>query len=383
MVMADSMVMRSLMMTGLLGALAGCPRPVTPQPGAVGGGPIVDVRCPDPANCTVSNGTGVYFAEGGSAGIQPPMSFMITHFLNTGSSVRVQGRYFDITTDHWRTLAQPGQVTAKYPPATPGTPGATLDVVSVSETGTVPTWTLRDPNPLRHVVTTVSGDQLRDLTLIVNFTTTSGNLEFGLVFNEPPVDHPDQPVRPVVSFPMRWTGVTEPIPGDSYCHAAPPPGSTQPGPADSVVFQQGIEVDPVTGAVKRDAGSVTLSCYLGAPATVYRWGYDHRNADPASNFYFDAGIQMKRASYCANANYWTASGTGIQMADDRLNRDLPIRRLEAWWSPSGAICLNFDNRRHPELGFPGSCRGKALPICQAPPTGASAVQFLVDGLLGP
>lgn len=374
-------MMRRSIVAGLFATLAGCPRAVPPQTVTVTG-PPVEVRCPDPRNCTVSNGTGVYFAEGGAAGMGS-QNMMITHFINTGSSVQFQGRYFDINTNHWRTLPTPGQVSAEYPPAAP-TPGARFDVVSVSETGTVPTWALRDPNASRPVVMKVSGDQLRDLTLIVDFTAPPFSSEFALTFDGAPIDHHDQPPRAVTSFPMRWTPTIDHLFPASYCQGAIPAGSTE-GPADSVVFQQGIDVDPITGWVTRDAttaGFVTLSCYRGAPATVYRWRYDHMSANSADNFYFDAGIQMKRASYCANADYWTASGTEIQKADDRINRDLPIRRLEAWWSPQGALCLNPDNERHPELKFPGSCPGRTLPACPQPPTGASTQRFLVDGPLG-
>ena len=39
-----------------------------------------DLICTDPTSCTIKNGTGVYMAEGGFAGIGPNEQLLITHF---------------------------------------------------------------------------------------------------------------------------------------------------------------------------------------------------------------------------------------------------------------------------------------------------------------
>jgi ADYC domain len=104
---------------------------------------------------------------------------------------------------------------------------------------------------------------------------------------------------------------------------------------------------------------VTVSCRLGGPATVYWWGYDHLN--PATTWYFDGGLHMKRASYCANSRHYTIAGTQIRIADDAGIEDDPIQDVEAFWTPTGATCLG--TMRHPELGFSGWCNGVKLPVC--------------------
>jgi len=354
------MAMRSLAVGWI--ALAACHRMGPPG----GGG---DLRCPDPSGCTNTNGTGVYTAEGGAAGIGPSQ-LMITHFTNTGSSVTFQGRYFlqgqTPIPEQWRLLTEPGVVyAADYQGMT------SLAVASVSEAATVPTWTLRKPD---QSTITVTDDQLRQLQLYVRFTTLAlGTEQYAIDFDGPPIDHPQAAGRPVRAYHLRWRDTGATLPPTTYCFDAARPGAAVPG--DPIVFQQGIDVDPVTGAVKRNANAVTMSCYLGAPATVYRWGYDHGNQ---KTFYFDAAIQMKRASYCANGDYYTVAGTRIQIGDDRINRDLPIHNLEAWWTPQGASCLNPANRRNLDHPFTG-CAGKPLPPCQPPPTGSTSLQFLVEG----
>lgn len=363
------MSMRSFAIVGLIGASAACHRMGPP-------GGATDLRCPDPSGCTNTNGTGVYTAEGGVAGIGP-VQLMITHFTNTGSSVTFQGRYFlrgqtspTPQPDQWRLLSEPGTVDgADYPGQT------SAQVVSVSEQGTVPTWTLRGTDASGKTSTTpVTGDQLRQLRLRLGFRPLgAGTQQYELAFDPAPIDAAAAGQHPMHAYHLGWREVGTTREPTTYCFDAPPAGASIH--ADPIVFQQGIEVDPVTGAVNRNASAVTMSCYLGAPATVYRWGYDHASAN---SFYFDAAIQMKRASYCADADYYTVAGTRIQIGDDRINRDLPIHHLEAWWTPRGASCMNPANRRNLDRPFTG-CAGKPLPACQPPPAGTTGQQFLVEG----
>jgi hypothetical protein len=302
-------------------------------------------NCRDPStDCTHTGGSGVYAAEHGEIGIDT-FKFMITQFMNHGSSVTFLGRYFDAEGKQWLRLEHPGAIRAVYQ-------GNQLGVTSVSETATVPTWTLSNG-------AAVTGRQLVDLKLRISFTTGTVAHSYVLEFDNP-VEAPGN--NTIHAYPLRWrsaTGAAAP-----YCLAASD-GVPEPDP---VVFQQGIGVDPETGSVTRNpstSGFVVLSCLRGALATAYGWGYPHRasSASPISPAYFDAAIQMKRASYCGDAHFYTVAGTPIHIADDQGVNDDPIARLEARWTPAGARCVNLENMRHPELNFTGVCNGRVLPPC--------------------
>jgi hypothetical protein len=142
------------------------------------------------------------------------------------------------------------------------------------------------------------------------------------------------------------------------------------------VFQQHIMVDPWTGQADhpqddvRIAQFVTLSCYLGAPATVFRWGYNYDSATPADNAFFDGAIQMKRASYCADQHAYTSTGTRISITDTSgpppVHHEALVEatEIEASWTKKGATCLNREAARYPERIPPDlSCNNKKLLPC--------------------
>ena len=350
------MLMRGIITIGVLLALAACTKlaPLPPIPEAT--------RCSPPLTCTQPNGTGVYTDEDGYAGIGPTQ-LMITHFINNGTSVAFQGVHLEIGATSWTPLPADGEVLG----ADDGT-GKTLDVRAVEERDTAPTWTLWD-RAAGHE-TTVAGEAIARLTLFIRFATSVPTSEqYAIDFAGPPIRHNDRSVHTVVDYPMHWRPRDRVAAPQPYCHAAPPPGATAAslGPDDSVVFQQGIDVDPVTGRVTRVGSHVTLSCYLGAPATVYRrWGYAHT---AAPYFYFESAIQMKRASYCADRSHFTVSGTEIAVSDDQVGQGNHQRfpRLEASWSPTGARCIIRDNLRHPSPRFGGVCNSTTLPECPDAP----------------
>ena len=344
------------------------------------------IRCPDEGGCTASNGTGVYHAEAGFAGIGASR-LMITHFLRTGGRVGFAARYVDPATNRWFSLANPGAVyRADYRGRTD------LRVVSLSETATVPTWIFEDPaaaDPASRTLT-VTGDELLGVKLYLRFTISR------------PVEHPQAPGpapvygadapgvtqsyvlefgraatdarsrAPLQMYELRWrerAAGAVPVP---YCVDAR-------GSADPIVFQGGIAIDPDTARVTRGGstdGVVTLSCRSGAPATVYSWGYRHRE----DAYYFDAALQMKRASYCGDGATYTQSPTLVDIADDRHVAQSPLARLEARWTPTGASCVNRDHLRHPEIavekGFTFTCQGRSLPPCTTPALG----RYLASGV---
>jgi hypothetical protein len=363
--MGGHVVMHKIMIVGMSVVVASCgsatPTAQLVQP---------QLRCPDPASCTQSNGTGVYTAENGSAGIGPS-ALMITHFINTGASVRFEGRYRVAVPGQqpsWRLLAQPGAVVSADHDGETG-----LSVVEVTEGATTPTWTLQGPagQPQQHV----SDAGLKTLQLHISFDTVGdGTREYVIDFAGPPVQHifTGRIVNHETEYTMQWA-----VPGRApqiYCRDAS-------GSPDTVVYQQGIDVEPVTGHVTHVVPAtqlVTLSCYLGAPATVYRWGYDYER----DQFHFDAGIPMKRASYCADASFYTRTGTLIHIGDEghRSQESVEKNDVEAWWTPDGATCVNLDHLRYPTLGrtFKPVCKGRPVPPCPSqlpPPT----PRWLIDG----
>jgi hypothetical protein len=378
---------RSKLMSACVAVVAACgavtPGSGEPQTATITAEAVSGPPCPDPTtDCTQSNGTGVFTQEGGYAGIGSSQ-FMVTRFINVqlpeGQAVAFHGRYRNLSTGDWEFLAQPGFIASAIYASQPH-----LRVLSVTENATVPTWTLLEDGSTDPIY--VTGTDLLDLRLELFFpangtnSAASAGASVGighdlrtlwLGFDAATTAHDK---RTVHAYNVRWWADTMTgSPPVQYCVDAHQV-------ADPVVFQQGIQVDPVTGAVTRDASSVTMSCSLGAPAMVYRWGYDHRSS---STFYFDAGIHMKRASYCANKHYYTAAGTQIEIRDDKGINNTAIQHLEARWTPTGASCVNLENLRHASMGFRGWCAGTRLPACSTVTPRGPAGASLADGPVTP
>ena len=106
---------------------------------------------------------------------------------------------------------------------------------------------------------------------------------------------------------------------------------------------------------------MTLSCRYGGIATVRLWGYPYRA--PYNTYFFDAGLQMKRASYCADSSFYTHANTKIRIWDSAGENQDPMTaaEVEAWWTPNGATCIG--PLRHSGMGFSGKCNGVPLPPC--------------------
>jgi len=376
-------------------------------------------QCPDPPTCTCGNGTGVYASEGGFAGISVRMdgerfteqTIMITHFIDNASNVTFEYGYFDTFTyqgnpagtNQWKSIGI-GQVdSADYKGQN------NFTVITVRENGTLPTWLLR--TPVSGTTQLVSGPDLLQLKLHISFEVPFNGVmspkTVTLDFNATNTNEVPLPNSNVTQIPrkynMRWTNPNDypNNPPQQYCH-----GPSQQ-PDDMAVLQQGLDVHPLTGAVTRlNVGNhVTVSCSLGAPAVVYSWGYPYRGSD-ADTFYFDAGIHMKRASYCGDSRYYTWAGTLIKITDSKLTHNgIPLHPpfsppgVEAWWGKDGALCVNSENIRHLSLapknnellsckngvysGQPQDlpschfmCSGKPLPRCTPNP---QQQPFLFDG----
>jgi hypothetical protein len=178
--------------------------------------------------------------------------------------------------------------------------------------------------------------------------------------------------NPVHKYGMAWWNPADQS-AHNYCAGAP---KTPGGPPvlDSVVFMGGIDVNPINGAVVRNPDVVTLSCSLGAIATAYRWGYDYKplslfghpltEYNATALWYFNAAIQMKRASYCGDDRHYTMANTDIYISDAKSIQDgiQAPSLIEAFWTPQGASCVNVSQMRHPELA--DLYEGRPPTICE-------------------
>jgi hypothetical protein len=330
--------------------------------------------CPD---CTPPNGPGIYTAEEGHAEIGTDR-LLITHFINTTTEVEFDGRYFDARMNRWRKLPRPGRIESAEYLAADGQLQSNLHVAAIHENGTVPEWTLRLP---ANVTQTVAGPDLANLKLHITFDVPrdTQHQHYVLSFDRGLTQ------SGVTMYNMLWLDVTAGAPMNAsftpYCFwpgLGPPQPGNSPEPQDPVVFQEGIDVDPSTGLIPRPSAAnlVTLSCWHGAPATVHGWGYSYRGS-PDETFYFDAGIHMKRASYCADETFYTHTGLHIQIADDRGKSGITTPLIEAWWQPDGAVCLS--NQRVPTKSFNGCPNKKILNPCPAVPKHKiRGLHYLID-----
>jgi hypothetical protein len=285
---------------------------------------------------------------------------MITHFINlpggtpTTSRVAFEGRYFDLQAQTWGLLPPGLVVRADYQGK------HEIPVLGVTESATAMQWTLLDQTTSQPMTIPESG--LASLVLYVQVSPpkqTADTQIYALRF-QPAVGGPPSKL-PLRIYDLSWQNARAPQAPVRYC-------ADGQGTTDPVVFQRGMDVHPITGAVVRDptsASFVTMSCRGGAVATVYSWGYGYGAAPSTPTFYFDAGIQMKRASYCGDAQFFTVAGTRIFMTDDQGIQPAtpPLPSIEAWWTPTGASCVNPANLRHSSMGFQGSCKGVPLPAC--------------------
>jgi hypothetical protein len=313
--------------------------------------------CPHRPDCTHDNGTGVYFEEGGRAAMDP-LELMIVQFINNGSSVSVVGRYHQKATGFWEFTM--GRVEGVL------TTSGLLRVLSMRASSTLPTWSIEGPPGVGIIDLTDGALVNQKLVLSFPIENSPHFYTFWLNGRLGEWTSPKGPggiPKPMYKYPAVYQPVSStwnPIgPSRGYCVDA----NKQPDP---VLFQEGIDVHPVFGSVTRPPSTtkvLTMSCRKGAIATVFAWGYSYLGI-PADTFYYDAGIHMKRASYCADGEAYTANGTHIWIFDDRKINAEVGPALEARWSPTGATCLTTP--RHPTLavGFTG-CRSGPLPPCSS------------------
>ncbi len=148
-------------------------------------------------------------------------------------------------------------------------------------------------------------------------------------------------------------------------------------------FLGGTSVDGQSGRASDAPNVTTMSCQAGAVDACVAWGYAP-SADPKAGGaaergdLFAACLHAKRATYLAGSGdptSYTQNGTRITRGDTLGVNPFPTERLEALWGPNGAICVNRENLRRPELR---DAVPNVLPPCAI--ADASATALLATGL---
>jgi ADYC domain len=145
-----------------------------------------------------------------------------------------------------------------------------------------------------------------------------------------------------------------------------------------VSFLPGRLIDGLTTQVTAAAGATTMSCETGAIDSCVDWGYapwapKAAGTPGAGEYLFATCLQAKRAAYYASlgdTSSYTIDGTMVYKRDpfgvvDQAQGpadDTWEGGIEAIWSPRGAECFNYDNRRRPDFkgGVP---RRPEVPPC--------------------
>ena len=123
--------------------------------------------------------------------------------------------------------------------------------------------------------------------------------------------------------------------------------------------------DPANGAKRTPQvpGTITFACRDAALAKCVEWGYRPWASVNGASLaeYHQACTRMVRADYCGDGTPHTVAGTPIHVLDQIgvQNVDPNVTyTVEAEWGPNGAVCLNTDSRRDPQLAV--AC---SLPAC--------------------
>lgn len=306
----------------------------------------IPTHCPTGKCDPDSNGLGIYVAE--------QKNYCLNHagrpaycpeaFANGPGGVVLKGRYRSNSTKpvdipvgvQWRS----GPRSRKPPVPDPDA----LELLSIGSEG--PELVIRYRTHDRKVFTAKGADLARlELTFPIDDPVTMGEFR--------PVDYflRVDPAPRKATDPKDHRRYTV-----TYISTAPPKTLQHHCGDESVTFLGGRRVDGLWAAVNDDAEVTTMSCESGAISTCLAWGYSPWNPstgqhDDIRNFIFGACLQAKRAAYFVgkgdNRSY-TEAGTLIDKQDQLEISQQPLERLEAIWSPQGAVCLNVENLRRPE-----------------------------------
>ncbi|GEN12104.1 hypothetical protein SAMN05443572_111231 [Myxococcus fulvus] len=350
--------------------------------------PLTPWECPTgQPNCQPpeTNGLGIYIVEGGNYCfvVDGSPRFCPEAFENVPASasfpqpsVRLMGR------DPTRSGGRLSGYTVSGLLQNPQAPGAGegVRIHSIQATGTQLTvnyCSLSGPCLDRGTqVHSLRGEELHRLKLVMLLPADDGGGPRRAVILELAVTPRADASARVHGYDVLYREYGTGLPWLNHCA---PRGVTAPD-RDPTSFLPGLRINSVNAAVEPVSAWTTIGCESGAIVTCLDWGYapwspDTGGYDVLRGYVFGSCLQAKRAAYFVGrgdlASY-TRNGTRIARRDEfglgrsANNHVEELRTLEALWSPQGAVCLNPENRRVPDMLLPEGLRG--VPPCASPPT---------------
>jgi len=308
-----------------------------------------DIVCPTGECDPISNGQGVYFAnETHDAARQCLPGFCPEAFVNADGRVVIVGRNTDKNNG-----ASLGKIETRDVFVSPpdGPEGRAVRIAADEHGGLAITY----DNGAIH---TEKGDGLAKLTLKLSSSEVPGaapaSLYMGLssAAGSPGTPGGNQYQEYHVNYGQAPAGVNQLCAGDS------------------VTFFSGKRIETWSARVT-SADVTTIACESGAIAKCMGLGYTPQGAggkatSQQADYLFASCLQAMRAAYFVGQNdykSYTHDGTKIFVRDLYGIQDAQIARLEALWSPEGAVCLNMDNLR-----VPGSVTdSRGVPPCGGSP----------------
>ncbi|WNG27839.1 hypothetical protein F0U62_30395 [Cystobacter fuscus] len=306
----------------------------------------IDENCPtgdcDPGGS--GNAKGIYTAEGGNYCfmVRDRPFFCPEAFINTPTGVLLEMRYLDQPL----RLVQPkvrGKLAANSKP---------VEVLAINGDRTELSIKYRVEGETKESI--AKGDSLSTLVLgLESLITGTGdaspimNYELRFSAHQPP--KPDATTDKVHRYKLEYR---EALPGANWVrHCQADAGGAV------VSFLQGQRVSGVNASVKLDPQVTSMGCEQGSLVTCLAWGFTPWDSstglrDETRDYVYRSCLQAKRAAYFVghrDFKSYTKKGTKIEKWDQYASGDgKPVERIEALWSPQGAVCFNPENRRRPD-----------------------------------
>ncbi|RKH24297.1 hypothetical protein D7V77_21165 [Corallococcus sp. CA041A] len=329
-----------------------------------------------------TNGLGIFVVEGGTYCFQVDgrPRFCPEAFANIPASTSARSPSVRLM---GRVPSRPGDLLGGYTvtgvlqnPHTSGT-GEFVTIHSIQAEGTRFTVNYcpmsSDCIDTATQVLQLGDENLHQLRLRVSLPADDGGREGAATFEVAVTPRPGASTQ-VRGYDVLYREATGP-----WVHHCDPRGVIASG-RDATSFLPGLRINSVNAAVEPVPTWTTIGCESGAIVSCLDWGYVPWNPDTGvydtlRGHLFGSCLQAKRAAYFVgrgDLKSYTRNGTRIDKRDQfGLGRNAnsqveELRTLEALWSPQGAVCLNPENRRVPDIAPPAGMLG--VPPCARPPT---------------